>query len=561
MTNPLQKTKILFTTTLIAAALFAGCGDSESFVFTNTNAVPVQPIAQPPIALADNFQALGDATLNQAAAGVLANDTVNGATITAFDAIGSQGGAINLNADGSFTYTPVVGFVGAETFTYTLSNLDGDSTATVTLTSTGFGRFVDNSGANGTGTQASPFNNLADALTAAQSGDTIYVGRGDGNNTGVPGGFTLPAGVKLVGEGTGLILGQTIEPAGTAPLINGPITCGGDNLIQGFTIDGSTTDCIIINSVGNVTVSDNTIGNPTDSHIECDDAAGTITFDSNILRDPPDTDVSYLCLQNLDTNATFSITNNTFENASNNDVFECAFVLAEGTSALNLNFSDNQAIGTVADQFETGLTFDNGGSGSCTVSADRNTLTNFESDAIQVLSTDGPISGTISGNMITNTGVDGIYASAGFGSTLTISDNVITNINDGMCLFFDTNGGTLIVNNNNVSNASNHGIDVGELDFDANGRIAIRNNMLTDSGSDSVHVEMDDNGSICCDITGNTVNDNMRFDNDGGGAIDVERRTGPDGGPLEAVNTFTAGAPIYENGTINSRAAGFCAIP
>jgi len=82
--------------------------------------------------------------------------------------------------------------VGAETFTYTLGNSAGESVATVTLTSTGLGRFVDNTApAGGTGTQDSPFDNLAAALAVAQAGDTIFVAFGDGNNL-APTGFTLP---------------------------------------------------------------------------------------------------------------------------------------------------------------------------------------------------------------------------------------------------------------------------------------------------------------------------------------------------------------------------------
>ena len=42
-----------------------------------------------------------------------------------------------MNADGTYTYTPVSGFVGTDTFTYTVSDQDGKTdTATVTVTIT-----------------------------------------------------------------------------------------------------------------------------------------------------------------------------------------------------------------------------------------------------------------------------------------------------------------------------------------------------------------------------------------------------------------------------------------
>ena len=131
------KGKILVGATALAAVLATGCGDSENFVFTNTGNVPVPVQPAPPVAVNDAFNALGNATVNQAAAGVLANDTTNGASIASFDPVGSQGGSIVLNPDGSFTYTPVFGYVGAETFGYTLANNGGTSQATVTMTSNG----------------------------------------------------------------------------------------------------------------------------------------------------------------------------------------------------------------------------------------------------------------------------------------------------------------------------------------------------------------------------------------------------------------------------------------
>ncbi len=68
-----------------------------------------------------------------AAPGVLGNDEVNGATITAYDATTSAGGSVVLNLDGSFTYTAPLTPVATDTFTYTLTNPVGSSTATVTL--------------------------------------------------------------------------------------------------------------------------------------------------------------------------------------------------------------------------------------------------------------------------------------------------------------------------------------------------------------------------------------------------------------------------------------------
>ena len=80
------------------------------------------------------------------APGVLWNDTigtpaatithVNGTVCAAFPCARptTQGGNVSLNADGSFGFTPMSFFAGDDTFTYTLTNSVGASTATVTVT-------------------------------------------------------------------------------------------------------------------------------------------------------------------------------------------------------------------------------------------------------------------------------------------------------------------------------------------------------------------------------------------------------------------------------------------
>jgi VCBS repeat-containing protein len=68
---------------------------------------------------------------------VLGNDTdVDGDALTASLVIDVSHGILVLNADGSFTYTPADGFVGANFFTYRSNDGATDSdlvTATVTV--------------------------------------------------------------------------------------------------------------------------------------------------------------------------------------------------------------------------------------------------------------------------------------------------------------------------------------------------------------------------------------------------------------------------------------------
>lgn len=71
---------------------------------------------------------------------LLGNDTVlDNARITSFDAVSTNGGTIEDNRNNTYTFTPKDGFIGDDTFTYTICDKDTPadcSTATVTITIT-----------------------------------------------------------------------------------------------------------------------------------------------------------------------------------------------------------------------------------------------------------------------------------------------------------------------------------------------------------------------------------------------------------------------------------------
>jgi hypothetical protein len=92
----------------------------------------------PPVAANDSFTVAANGTLNQAAPGVLANDTsVDPTTLTATLVSNVTTGTLTLNPNGSFTYTPPAGFSGTATFTYRANDSAGQSNvATVTITVT-----------------------------------------------------------------------------------------------------------------------------------------------------------------------------------------------------------------------------------------------------------------------------------------------------------------------------------------------------------------------------------------------------------------------------------------
>lgn len=100
-----------------------------------TVTIDVTAVNDAPIASADSYTVMQDSTLSVAAAGVLSNDSdVDGDSLAAILVTGTANGALTLNPDGSFVYSPDAGFAGADSFTYVASDGIAASTAvTVTI--------------------------------------------------------------------------------------------------------------------------------------------------------------------------------------------------------------------------------------------------------------------------------------------------------------------------------------------------------------------------------------------------------------------------------------------
>ncbi len=91
-----------------------------------------------PVAVDDAYSMIEDGVLTIAVRGVLINDTdFDPAILTAVKVTDPANGALALNADGSFTYTPDAEFNGTDTFTYMANDgYDNSNIATVTITVT-----------------------------------------------------------------------------------------------------------------------------------------------------------------------------------------------------------------------------------------------------------------------------------------------------------------------------------------------------------------------------------------------------------------------------------------
>lgn len=106
--------------------------DAPDVAITNTARPVGSP--QPPVAVADAYQVAGGSVLTVPPAGVLANDTSStGEAMRATLVRQATNGVVTLFADGSFVYTPIVGFAGTDRFTYAASDAHGSSPAEVTV--------------------------------------------------------------------------------------------------------------------------------------------------------------------------------------------------------------------------------------------------------------------------------------------------------------------------------------------------------------------------------------------------------------------------------------------
>ncbi len=101
---------------------------------TDTATVTITVANAAPVAVDDNGNVFGQDTLNL---NLIANDTDpdgNQSELTVLEITSASNGTFTFTADGDFSYTANMGFVGVETLTYTISDADGATdTANITI--------------------------------------------------------------------------------------------------------------------------------------------------------------------------------------------------------------------------------------------------------------------------------------------------------------------------------------------------------------------------------------------------------------------------------------------
>lgn len=122
--------RLLLFCLLVATASCGGGGDGGA------SGSETNPSSAVLATHSDSYSVVTGQVLTVSAPGVLQNDIMEtGSNTTLTGAAQPMHGSLTIYRDGSFTYQPVAGYSGSDTFTYTVADANGNSsTATVTIT-------------------------------------------------------------------------------------------------------------------------------------------------------------------------------------------------------------------------------------------------------------------------------------------------------------------------------------------------------------------------------------------------------------------------------------------
>lgn len=492
--------------------------------------------------IADTYYTLGNIKLEIAApSGVLINDS-NVTQVDSADDLSANGGAVTMNLDGSFTYNPPLGFSGTDTFSYSV----GSQTTIVSIIIENVVWFVKNdAAAGGDGTQAAPFDALADAESASSDNDFIFIYNGDGTNSNQASGITLKDGQKLIGEGVALqtSTGFELVAAGTKAVITNTagnaVTLADDNEVKGLKIDSANNRGIKGSTISNVNIHHSEIVNSNSRAIEIIGSNGIFTFD-NLTIDGNGGDGIHIESSNTDSVAV-NISNSTVSDGSFDGICMGAF----DTSAINATismtevslYSDkgieftfaNSATGTVnilsnsssSDNSSDGLYFEALNSSNVELNVSNSTFNNNSSDGIQLLSsTSAILKAAISSNTINDNSGQGIDVDSNNSSVLSLTASSNS---------FDSNSSSGIELDSNNSSTLNS---------------VLSSNTLTGNGVYGVEVDSNSTSQLCVDLASNSSDSDFRLDHNATSLFQL------------ALGSNTGS--VLTTGTIVSVAAGSC---
>ncbi len=279
--------------------------------------------------------------------------SVEADTVAPFTTATESGGTVTVETDGNFSYTPAVGFSGADHFDYVITDDGPDNIANNADDLTGAGRvtinvntqtvwYVDNNAAaGGFGRSTDPFDTLAEAQTASAANQTIYVFHAGGDLTGQNAGILLKDGQRLIGEGVELTVPVGLVQQGVSASNPTSLKAAGTHPRIGNTVgDGISVSNDVPSEIRGISISgsSNAI-----SLVIADASTGTMNIKDNIIFGATN-DEGILISYGGSATVNLDVQNNTWNTSSPTHDGNALDVNATATGNLNLNFSNNTNI-------------------------------------------------------------------------------------------------------------------------------------------------------------------------------------------------------------------------
>jgi hypothetical protein len=489
------------------------------------------------------------------AAGLSGGDSSD-APITYAVVVSPMNGTLTIfNANGTFLYTPNVGNISGDSFTYNATSNGVTVTRMATITFSGRVWYVDNATASGTndGRSNTPFKTMtAVGAASTTTGDYIYVSKGSGATTGS---YTMLTSQSLIGAGATLSVGGVLTVPGAAantPTLSGSLALANSVTVNGIDMNTGTAPAISGVAVTGINVTARNVTTTTATAVSIAGSSGTMTFSSITAGTSAAGPLSGISIANY--NGSFTVTGDggatsngsggTIQRTSSHAVSLSSIV---GTVSLNyMNISNSGANGINAASISNIIL------NHCNVS---DTAGNAAlDDGVKLTNTSGTIAITassITGSRHQGVTIDNLnMALAGLTMTgTTISgtaggDGMLMQMRGTSTLTSATIGGTAVANGNTFSNNASTALQVENSDSSNTLSLTVRNNTVSGNNA-GIDFNVSQSASMTLNVESNSFNNHQT------NALNFFSSTGSAGGTMTAIvrNNTIGTAGVFNSGS------------
>jgi hypothetical protein len=454
-------------------------------------------------------------TANGTTFSVLNNDVFNGAPNALAGALSTNGGAVTLNAaTGTFTYNPPVGFQGSDSFTYTITDSSGftSAPATVSITVSGIIWFVNNNaGACSSvcnGRMTNPFTTLQDFATV-NDGATAH----PANNHNIfvyesataytfSSGTLLRIGQKLIGQDATATLASitgvtppsgsslpSMNTGGNATTIGSTVPLAASSTVRGLSVSTGSSTGVSGGAVTGVTIAEVRVTTTIGTAVNLNGTGGTLSFTSVSSNGA----VNGITLAG--TTGSFTVTGD--GGGANNG--SGGTIQSSTGHGISIATAANVSLGymNIQNSGDDGIH----GTGLTNFTLNRSNVTNngnsTSDDGLQLGEVSGAVVGVTGTVAITNSSISGnahnnvhIRNTSGTISSLTVSNSTFNNLNDtfGANSFLFEGSGTSVLTSGSITgstfsaNSPQRGLEVQAHDTATVGTLTVSGNVFTDNG-------------------------------------------------------------------------------